>query len=98
MPPLFASLFAHMAWADDALLQAVAAVDGAFDAEMRQALHHIVVVQRFFLSAIQGQPFDAERERIVPEDMPAMQRLFQEAHASGAAYTVRLEEAELARQ
>jgi len=94
---MFSSLYTHLAWADDALFNAITAHEGAFDAEMRQWLHHIVVVQRFFLSAIQGRPFDMEREKLVPETAGDMQRLFQEAHADNAAYISRLDEKELSR-
>jgi len=92
------ALFAHMAWADAALLKAVATHDGAFaDDGLRKWLHHILVVQRFFLSLFQQRPFDTERERQVPGGMDEMEQRFQEAHADGAAYTARLDEAELAR-
>jgi uncharacterized damage-inducible protein DinB len=92
------ALFAHMAWADAAILKAVATHEGAFaDDEMRKWLHHILVVQRFFLSLFQHHPFDREREGQVPGNVEEMDLRFQEAHADGAAYTARLDEAELAR-
>jgi len=98
MIELIQSLFAHMAWADGSLLKAVAAHDGAFaDDEVRKWLHHTVVVQRFFLSLFQQRPFDREREGQVPGAVDEMERRFEEAHADGAAYTARLDEAELAR-
>ena len=98
MIPIFQSLFAHQAWADAAMLKAVSSHEGAFaDEELRKWLHHIVVVQRFFLSLFQGRAFDWEGEKQVPDSMQAMERLFQEAHADGAAYTARLDEAALAR-
>jgi len=98
MIDLIQSLFAHMAWADTTLLKAVAAHDGALgDDEVRKWLHHIVFVQRFFLSLCQQQAFDMERERPVPATLDEMEQRFQEAHADGAAYTARLDEAELAR-
>ena len=92
------ALFAHMAWADTSLLKAVAAHEGAFaDAELRKWLHHIVFVQRFFLSLCQQRPFDMERERQVPGAVDEMEQRFQDAHADGAAYTAHLDEPELAR-
>jgi uncharacterized damage-inducible protein DinB len=98
MIELIQSLFAHSAWADTAILKAVATHDGAFaDGELRKWLHHILVVQRFFLSQFQQRPFDMERERQVPGTMDEMERRFQEAHADGAAYAARLDGAELAR-
>ncbi|MGC9946401.1 MAG: DinB family protein [Bryobacteraceae bacterium] len=92
------SLFAHMAWADAALFNAVGAHEGAFaDEELRKLLYHIVVVQRFFLSLCQQRSFDMARFRQVPGSAGEIQRQFAEAHADGAAYTARLDEAELAR-
>jgi uncharacterized damage-inducible protein DinB len=99
MIELMQPLFAHSAWADTAILRAIAAHEGAFaDDELRKWLHHIVTVQRFFLSLFQQRPFDREREGQVPDAMDEMERRFQEAHADCAAYTARLDEAEFARK
>lgn len=98
MIELIQSLFAHLAWADRAILTAVAAHDGAYaDDELRKWLLHTVTVQRFFLSLLQQVPFDREREGQVPGAVDEMERRFAEAHADGAAYTARLDDAELAR-
>ena len=98
MSELIQSLFAHMAWADAAILKAVGAQDGACDGdELRKWLHHIVTVQSFFLSLFQQRPFDMERWKQPPGMMDEMERQFAEAHADGAAYTARLDETELAR-
>lgn len=98
MTELLQSLCAHMAWADDALLEAVAAQDGAYaDEQLRKWLHHIVVVQRFFLALFERRAFDREREGQVPDTQEKLAQRFQEAHADGAAYAARLNEAELAR-
>ncbi len=98
MTELIQSLFAHLAWADAAILKAVGAQDGGFaDDELRKWLHHIAVVERFFLALFQQRPFDRGREQQIPGTLDAMQRLFAEAHADGAAYTARLDDAELAR-
>jgi len=95
---LIQSLFAHMAWADTAILKTVATQEGAFaDDEVRKWLHHILTVQRFFLSLLQQYRFDREREAQVPAMIDEMERRFHEAHADGAAYTARLNEAELGR-
>jgi uncharacterized damage-inducible protein DinB len=98
MIELIQSLYAHMAWADTTILKAVAAHDGALDdAEVRKWLHHIAVVERFFLSLFQQRPFDGERERSAPDSLDELQQRFQGAHADGAEYTARLDEATLAR-
>ena len=98
MSELMQSLFAHMAWADAAILKAVAAHDGAFaDDQLRKWLHHIVVVQQFYLSLFEHRPFDMERFKQAPGSPDEINLRFQEAQADGAAYTARLNEAELAR-
>ena len=98
MIPMLQSLFAHQAWADAAILKAVGGHPGAFaDEEVRKWLHHIVFVQAFFLALCQARAFDQERAKQVPDTLEQMERLFDEAHAEGAAFTARLNEAELAR-
>jgi uncharacterized damage-inducible protein DinB len=98
MIELIQSLFAHMAWADAAILKAIAAHDGAFgDDQLRKWLHHIVVVQQFFLCLFEQRPFDMERFKQDPGSLDEMDLRFQEAHADGTAYAARLDEAELAR-
>ncbi len=95
---LIQSLFAHMAWADTAILKAVATQDGASaDGDLRKWLHHIVTVQSFFLSLFQKRAFDMGRWKRDPGTVDEMEREFAEAHADGGAYTARLDEAELAR-
>ena len=98
MIEMLQSLFGHMEWADTALLKAVGGHEGAFaDDELRKWLHHIVVVERFFVCLLQHRPFDAARERQVPGTMAGIERLFEEAHADLTAYGARLDEAELMR-
>ena len=97
MIKMYQRLMAHMAWADDGLLDAIASQEGAStDEDMRKLLHHIVAVQRFFLSMFQSRSFDFEREWRVPETMDEIRRLFREAHADGIAYAAQLDEGQLA--
>jgi uncharacterized damage-inducible protein DinB len=98
MIDLMQSLFAHMAWADETILKAVAAQDGAVgDEEIRKWLYHIVTVQSFFLSLFHERAFNMERFKQAPGTADETERQFEEAHADGAAYAARLDEAELAR-
>jgi uncharacterized damage-inducible protein DinB len=98
MIPMIQSLFAHQAWADTAILKTVREQDGAFaDEVIRKWLHHIVTVQRFFLSRFTGTPFDMQAAQQAPATIEEMEQLFDEAHRAGAEYTGRLEEAELNR-
>ena len=98
MIPLFESMWAHLVWADDSILNAVAAQEGASaDEEIRKGLHHIVLVEAFFLSLFEQRAFDMARFKEAPGSLEDIERLFQEAHADGKAYVTRLNEAELAR-
>jgi len=77
----------------------VSAHEGAYaDEEIRKWLHHVVVVERFFLGLFRHRPYDWEREKQVPDSIEEIEQRFQEAHADGAAYTASLTESELARQ
>lgn len=99
MSAMIQSLFAHQAWADSAILKAVADQEGAYaDEEIRKLLHHMAVVQRFFLSLAQARPFDMERERQVPAAAADLERLFRGAHEDGAAYTAALTDEQLSRR
>ncbi len=98
MIPMIQSLFAHQAWADAAILKTVREQNGAFaDEDVRKWLHHIVTVQRFFLSRMTGGLFEMEREQKVPATIEEMEQRFDEAHRAGIEYAGRLEEAELQR-
>ncbi len=81
MPPFIRDLTSHLVWADSALLQSIATVpDACDDADLRKLLHHIVFVQRYFLSLIGSRTFDMQVETQVPTSLPAMVALFDDAH------------------
>jgi uncharacterized damage-inducible protein DinB len=87
MLEMIRALYHHMAWADAQVLGAVAAYPAASeDEELRRMLHHIVVVQRFFLSQLQPRAFDYEKEKLAPATQDGMARLFRETHADELAY------------
>jgi uncharacterized damage-inducible protein DinB len=99
MIPMFQRLFAHMVWADSALLAAVRARDGAYsDEELRKWLHHILVVERFFLSRFLDHPFDMQKEGQVPESLDALESLFKDTHADAQRFIESVDEAQLSRQ
>ena len=59
MLEMIRALYRHMAWADSQILSAMRPVPAAAaDTELSRALHHIVGVQRFFLSGFLNRPFD----------------------------------------
>ena len=91
-------LLQHQAWADAAILRAVRADAGASgDAEIRKTLHHIVVVQRYFLSLLLERPFDAATEMRIPDTLDELERRFREIHAEELSFGVTMNEAALER-
>lgn len=98
MTGMLQKLFQHQAWADSALLQAVRAQEGAWDDQkLRSAMHHIVMVQRAFLSLFLERPFDMQQEMIAPQSLDDLDRLFQEAHGEELAFVSQLETTDLGR-
>jgi uncharacterized damage-inducible protein DinB len=84
MIELLRELFRYQAWADSQILAAVRAhAPAADDEQIRKTLHHIVGVQRFFVSQVENREFHAEAEMRVPETLSALETLFEEAHANG---------------
>jgi uncharacterized damage-inducible protein DinB len=90
-------LFAHQAWADSQHWLAIEAHEGALDdAELRQRLHHIHLVQRAFLGVARGTG-RPERPRL--EDYASMAELKADArayHADAAAFLEAATDARLA--
>ena len=83
MIPMIRALFHHQAWADAAILSAVRMHPGASeDQALRRTLHHIVVVQRAFLSLFLKRPFDMEIELRPPASLNDFEVLYREAMAS----------------
>ncbi|MGB8261654.1 MAG: DinB family protein [Terracidiphilus sp.] len=99
MSTLFPSLFRHQAWADAALLSAVRSrPESLADASLLKTLHHVVMVQRFFLSRFQGRDFDMARETQPPADFAALVALFRSTHPEELAFVDGLTEADLERR
>jgi uncharacterized damage-inducible protein DinB len=83
-------LFQYQSWAD---LQIVAAArPHGEDAELRKTLHHIVVVQRFFLLQCSGGEFDTDLEMRPPETFEELETLFRETHAEELEFVAGLTE------
>jgi uncharacterized damage-inducible protein DinB len=77
MIDLIRELFQYQAWADSQLLAAIRAhAPAAQDEELRKSLHHIVLVQRFFLHMCAGEVFNFEKEMAVPSTFDEVERLF----------------------
>jgi uncharacterized damage-inducible protein DinB len=77
MIDLIRELFQYQAWADSQLIAAIKAhTPAAEDEELRKSLHHIVLVQRFFLHMCAGEAFNFEKEMAVPSAFDEVERLF----------------------
>jgi uncharacterized damage-inducible protein DinB len=95
----FRDVFAHQAWADASLLTAVQAhVPSQEDEWLQSTLHHIVSVQRYFLSRFLDREFDRETERRPPGSFGDLVRLFRATHEEELALVGRLSEADLERR
>jgi len=96
MKTLIGELMDHQAWADAAIVQAIAAQEGAAsDDSLRKTLHHIVMVQRAFLSLFLKRPFDMAKESQVPASFSEFEPLFREAHQEEIAFVRNMDEAAL---
>jgi uncharacterized damage-inducible protein DinB len=98
MLPLLDELFHHQAWADATMLGAVRACPASSDDEkLRETLHHIVMVQRAFLSIFLARPFDMAAELQPPESLGALVARFRDTHAEELDFVKSLGEPSLAR-
>jgi len=89
-------LLDHQAWADAAIVTAIRAHTGAAaDEALRKTLHHIVMVQRAFLSIFLKRAFDMQKESRVPGSLDEFKTLFREAHQEEIAFAKGIPEADL---
>ena len=96
MLDMIRSLYAHQAWADASLIGAIRKhEEAARDETLRKTLHHIVVVQRAFLSLFLKEPFDYAGEMRTPEATQEVERLFREIQVRQMAFLDHLQEADL---
>jgi uncharacterized damage-inducible protein DinB len=86
MLDMIQSLYAHQAWADATIINAIAKNEmAAADDSLRKTLHHIVTVQRAFQALFVKRPFDFVSEMRTPETLEEVEQLFRDAHAEGIA-------------
>ena len=98
MLSLLRDLFAHQAWADTAILKAIRAHPNALEDEnLRKTLHHILIVQRFFLAMVASSGFDNDKEGQVPATLDDFELLFREAHEGLLDLVGRITDADLGR-
>jgi uncharacterized damage-inducible protein DinB len=99
MENLLESLFCYQGWADAALLSAAHAhPESLHDEWLLKTCHHIVKVQRFFLSRFLSTPLDAARENPPPGSFDLLVDLFRTTHEEELAYIRSLPSTDLERR
>ena len=80
MLPMIRDLFAHQAWADSEMWRYLGATPAAHtDKKVLELLGHTHAVQRFFLSAVQGEPLT--RKELTKEiPLPDLRDSYREFH------------------
>ena len=96
---LLQSLYSHQSWADAAILSAVQShPESLHDEWLLKTLHHIVMVQRLFLSRFVDRPFDAAKESQPPQSFDHLIHLFQATHEEELAFVHGVSEVDLGRR
>lgn len=72
--------------------------DAASDKQLRELMHHVLVANRFWLRLSQDAPFDMQRERIVPESVPALVEQFRGTHSEETGWLAKITESDLEKQ
>lgn len=99
MIALLQSLFNHQAWADAAILSAVQShPDSLCDEWLLKTLHHIVMVQRVFLSRFLVRPLDSAKESQRPDSYGELVNLFRTSHDEQLPFVHGLSESDLERR
>src|SRR4051794_23427256 len=95
MLAMIRDLFAHQAWADAEMWRFVAATPAAqSDQKVLELLNHIHAVQRYFLSAVQGEPLTVEELRkIIP--LSELRESFRRYHDQADRYLPKVRESHL---
>jgi uncharacterized damage-inducible protein DinB len=96
MLELIKDLFAHQAWADAEMWRFLEGAPVAqSEPRVVELLNHIHAVQRFFLSAVQGQPI--AREELQKElPIPELREAYQRYHSMAHEYLATMPESKLA--
>jgi len=98
MLEMLRDLIYHKAYANAAMLKAISQHEAAtHDAELRAALHHILIANRFWLSLFLELPFDLQAESRVPESIGEIERRYHETHLQEMEWISRINEADLGR-
>jgi uncharacterized damage-inducible protein DinB len=95
MLAMIRDLFAHQAWADAEMWQFIAAAPAAqSDQKVLELLNHIHAVQRYFLSAVQGEPLTVEElQKKIP--LPELRESFRQYHDLCGRFLPKMRESHL---
>jgi len=92
-------LFAHQAFTDAALLNAIRRHEtAAGDRELRRLLHHILGTHRFWIHLSQGLPFAVEEETTLPDSLEPIVARYRATQAQERVWLDGLHESDLARE
>ncbi len=98
MLDLLRELTAHKGHADSVVLAAVRDAPGAaIDIEILVLLHHVLLANRFWLSAIQSRPFALDEESRRPESLDEIAQRYAVTHQAESAWLSDAQESDLAR-
>lgn len=99
MKDSFVSLFSYQAWADAALLSAVHSHPASIEDQwMFKTLHHILFVQRFFLSRFKGYEIDLAAESQPPASFAALVDRYKSTHEEELGFVNALTATDLERR
>jgi uncharacterized damage-inducible protein DinB len=95
MLPMIRDLFAHQAWADAEMWRYFGATPAAHtDKKVLELLGHTHAVQRFFLSAMQGEPLT--REELTKEiPLPDLRDSYREYHIQADRFLSKMRDSHL---
>jgi uncharacterized damage-inducible protein DinB len=95
MLPMIREMFAHQAWADAEMWRYLGAAPAAqSDSKILELLNHIHAVQRFFLSAAQGEPLTREE---LMNQLPAaeLRESFRQYHEQADRYLSKVRDSQM---
>ena len=92
---LIRDLYAHQAWADAELWRFLDVAPSAIvDKRVGELLNHIHAVQRYFLSAVQGEPLTRE-QLMIQMELPELVESYQKYHATAESFLAKMRESHL---
>lgn len=91
---LLRDLTAHKGWANATLLRAIRQRDAAAaDPDLRTLIHHILIANRFWLSACLAEPFDREAESRIPDTLDPLVDAYRSTHEREVGWLAALSDA-----